>query len=793
MARRFPNAAETAEEIRRRASAADAMVPPEDRFLEPDECDRMLDKAGRLLDMSGFSLSSVSARNAYSDLKRNVGEAVNRIRLHNETLGKEKGAEAGRIINPVEGRDLDERQLQAIATDVRSRLVVAGAGTGKTTVIVGLVKYLLATGRARPEEILALSFTNASVNELAARLRAETGEEVKVSTFHSLGMGIIEAAEGSRPIVSKMEMGRFVSDSLDILSEVPGYLEDAAEFISLSGGERDESSFGSWEERTAWYRHSPLKSQKGESMNLSGEREIADALYFGGISYRFDGPGAGFFLNGRRIRVLYTGMGADGEPCRWFLKNRPNAEEEYLKELEKKRKSAEAEGCRVIEVAAGERLAGNLRTLLEKRLEAAGAAFSDIHRDRLEDMVGNPVVRSQLVSRLSSSLILLRDTGKPPEEVYPDGEPGAERLMLRSLRKLLNPMVSAYTEYLRREGAVDFSDMLNLAAEEVRSGRYRNPYRWVIVDEYQDLAGPSFRLMKELRASSDYCLFCVGDDWQSIYRFNGSDVGYIMDFESHWGGAEVLRIERTYRFSGELLEASGRFIMRNPRQIRKYLQGGDGNTFLEGLWVRHSGPPFPELSDILGNLPRGASVLLLGRYTFDEKLLEYPGMDAGDSGDDKVLFEPRPDLKIRFLTVHRSKGLEADYVFIINCRNGLLGFPNLMDESPLAKFLMAGKDEFPLAEERRLFYVAVTRARKGTFLVLDPKSESPFAAEMLSSVALIRGKDSHMCPQCGAPLTLRESRFGTFWGCSRYPDCSYTLNEETRYQHPRRKGRRYGQ
>ncbi|WII08984.1 UvrD-helicase domain-containing protein [Methanomassiliicoccales archaeon LGM-DZ1] len=790
MARRFPYASDTVKEIRRRISAANAMVPPKGEFLEPDECDRMLDEAGRLMDMRGFSLSSAAAKEAYSDLKFAVRGAVGRIERHNETLGKAEASEVGRIINPVEGRDLDEQQLQAIATDVRSRLVVAGAGTGKTTVIVGLVKYLLAAGKARPEEILALSFTNASVNELRARLLAETGEEVKVSTFHSLGMGIIEAAEGSRPSVSKLEMSRFVSDSLDILSDVPGYLEEAAEFISLSRGERDESSFGSWEERTAWYRRTPLKTQKGESMNLSGEREIADALYFGGISYRFDGPGAGFLLNGRKVRVLYAGTGSDGKPCRWFLKNRPGAEGEYMNELAKRRKSAEAEGCRVIEVTAGERLAGNLRPLLKKRLEATGISFSDIHSDRLEAAVKDPVVRLQLVSRLSSSLILLRDTGKPPEEVYPDGGPPAERLMLMSLRKLLEPMISAYTEYLRREGAVDFSDMLNLAAEEVRSGRYRNPYRWVIVDEYQDLAGPSFRLLKELRASSDYHLFCVGDDWQSIYRFNGSDVGYIMDFENHWGGAEVLRIERTYRFSGELLNASGNFIMRNPRQIPKFLQGGDGNTFLEGLWVRHGGPPFPELSDALGKLPQGASVLLLGRYTFDEKLLEYTGITAGDSGDDAVLFEARPDLKIRFLTVHRSKGLEADYVFVINCRDGLLGFPNLMDDSPLAKFLMAGKDEFPLAEERRLFYVAVTRARKGTFLVVDPKLESPFAIEILASVAAERGEESHLCPKCGAPLTLRESRFGTFWGCSRYPDCTYTLNVERKSPRPRRRGRR---
>ncbi len=346
---------------------------------------------------------------------------------------------------------------------------------------------------------------------------------------------------------------------------------------------------------------------------------------------------------------------------------------------------------------------------------------------------------------------------------------------------LIAPIYDSYVETLKRNSEIDFNDMINDAARMIRAGKYVNPYKYVIVDEYQDISKSRFNLLKALRKSADYALFCVGDDWQSIYRFAGSDMDYILNFAKYWGPTEYSKIETTYRFTDSLIDISGRFVMRNPSQIKKAIRGipsklgfamGEIKGYNEELAIKF-------MLNRLRELPTNSTVFFLGRYTFDSRLLS----DCKDlecrydqaTQEAKVVFPERKDLKMQFLTAHKSKGLQADYVFIINNRERGMGFPSKIQDDPLVDCLLEGKESFPFAEERRLFYVALTRAKVKSFLVAVNGNESAFASEMEQQYADELKKEAFTCPWCGGYLQKKTGPYGEFYGCSNYQStgCSF--------------------
>lgn len=244
-----------------------------------------------------------------------------------------------------------------------------------------------------------------------------------------------------------------------------------------------------------------------------------------------------------------------------------------------------------------------------------------------------------------------------------------------------------------------------------------------------------------MRTQGDFSLFCVGDDWQSIYRFAGSDVGYMLDFEKYWGETAKYNIETTYRFPQEILNASGKFVMRNPAQIKKQLRtannisGKVGYIFGDGQSNPH------QLADKLQELPQDSTVFLIGRYTDDKDILNYkdsPFSIRFSTVDNKfiVCLNERPDLDIEFLTAHKSKGLQADYVFILNNKRNSMGFPSRIHNEPVINFLLRKGDDFLFSEERRLFYVALTRAKREVWLLVDSDNCSSFVKELRTGLRI---------------------------------------------------------
>lgn len=134
------------------------------------------------------------------------------------------------------------------------------------------------------------------------------------------------------------------------------------------------------------------------------------------------------------------------------------------------------------------------------------------------------------------------------------------------------------------------------------------------------------------------------------------------------------------------------------------------------------------IEQLISTIPSDKSIFLLGRYSFDDYYLSFMYQSIKEGNKFYYLIGSR---KIEFLTVHKSKGLEADYVILLLCNKDTYGFPSLVNDDPVLNYVLTKTDQFPYGEERRLFYVAITRAKIKTLILYDKRFPSVFVDEIL--------------------------------------------------------------
>lgn len=720
-----------------------------------------------------------------------------KISKHNAYVAKVKAQEAYALIGHVEGRKLDQQQMMCIVKEMRNHLVIAGAGTGKTTTVVGKVKYLLKTGKYLPQDILVLSFTNASATEMKERITTETGHNIAASTFHKLGLEIISRVEGKVPRITQINLRKFVKEQLLQNMQSDSYLRLLSAYLLYNRVvAKSEFEFKTKQEYDEYLKLNPPKTISNITVKSYGEMDIANFLTQNGVRYIYERPyevdtrtekygqyHPDFYLPEYKIYIEYFGINRKGEvPAYFKAEDGKSATENYRASMEWKRQLHKAHQTTMIECYAYEKLEGNLLEALKERLVAASVRLAPKTAKEMWEQVAaeGDTVLDGMIELLETLINLIKSNGYDIQKVREMNRGGSNAQANNILLSLLEPIFVAYCKYLADHREIDFNDMINLASEYIRQRKYVHPYKYVIVDEYQDISKARFQLLESMRKISDYDLFCVGDDWQSIYRFAGSDIGFILNFAKYWGATEISRIETTYRFSQKMIEISGGFVMQNPAQIKKSIKGINGST----------GFPLGEISGYtdkfaieftakkLEDIPKGSSVFFIGRYSFDAKLLEDSELFSCQynnvSGLVDVKAKNRPDLNMVFLTAHKSKGLQADYVFIINNKSSRMGFPSKIQDAPILELLLDNCDQFPYAEERRLFYVALTRAKKKAFVVTVDGQESVFAKELKNNYAEELKKERFTCPNCGGKLIKRSGAYGAFYGCANYPTCTYT-------------------
>lgn len=781
------------------------------------------------------------------------------------------------FFNSCLGYPLDDQQRDACVTDEDAVLVIAGAGSGKTSTMAAKVAYLVRKGVA-PEDILLLSFTNKAADEMSERVGRILGQPLVASTFHRLGLdlltklrpgALITIAEGNklRDVVHEFFTGQTCGATDDAYSKVVDY------FAYHQHGDLPAKGTVPLEEYVKLVKHVTLKTLRGmavdigEKVTLRAEKVksyeevvIANYLYLNGIEYEYERPypkeyvgdnvhcryHPDFYLTDYDIYLEHYGIGRDGEPPPFFT---PQEKKDYLDALEWKRILHRAHGNRYVETFSWQVHDGSLFESLERSLKDLGVVYMPVDPKAVAKMIavkmGNQLSEFE---RLLSAFITLFKSGGWDESHFrelaaPQDESPGDANRRSSFIAVAETVYELYQDRLKRDGCIDFADMINLAAEKVEQTNGRLPWRYVVVDEYQDTSIGRCRLVRAILKNTGARLFCVGDDWQSIFRFAGSDLHLFTEFGEQFGRHVELKIENTYRNAQDLIDVAGKFVLANPRQKPKSLNSSQRCPD-PVVCVRYAGGDprrtpaevgeaiVKVLADIRKRSKQAVtSVLLLGRTRYDEQQVK---MAIGKNG--RPLFSSRgcgvyvaegyPTFVFRFLTVHKAKGLEADEVIVLNCANDQLGFPNQIADDPILNLVMSTPDDFPYAEERRLFYVAMTRTKHKTYLLVPKECPSPFVEELKGAKSLkifttdrcadaglgkcprchsgelVRrsgpkgpfvgctnyphceyvdhgrapGPNDKVCPKCGHALLLRPSRYGggSFWGCSSWPNCSYT-------------------
>jgi len=788
-------------------SAPQVFIEPQDatawknrniQILEDSETNKIqrLKKASRYIALRAKQQELFSVSNSMA----------HRIQQHNDHAANLKIQAAYALIGNVEGRKLDRQQMVCIVKEARNHLVIAGAGTGKTTTIVGKIKYLLKAGICLPQDILVLSFTNLSAAEMKERICAETGYNIAASTFHKLGLNIITQVDGVVPKITQLNLRKFVKEQLLLHMRSDAYLNQLSLYLFFNRVvAKSEFDFHSQAEYDEYLKLNPPTTVNNETVKSYGEMDIANFLAQNGIRYFYEHPYEkdtrtserkqycpDFYLPDYKIYIEYFGINRNGDVPPYFQgTGTATASEAYRASMEWKRAIHRQNQTTMIECYSYEKMEGTLLDALKARLQAADVVLTPKSSQALWAQVSaeGETLLDGIVELFETLINLIKSNGYDIAAVRRMNDAGSNMQANALLLSLLEPIFNAYCQYLSDHEEIDFNDMINTASDYVRQGKYINPYKYVIVDEYQDISKARFNLLNCLRKTNDYTLFCVGDDWQSIYRFAGSDIGFILNFSNYWGATEISRIETTYRFSQKLIEISGGFIMQNPRQIKKALNGKpDTAGFPLGEISGYTDAyALDFLSRKLKDLPNGSSVFFIGRYSFDAKMLNDCGLFSCQynhaNGIVAVTSKIRPDLKMSFLTAHKSKGLQADYVFIINNKKSRMGFPSKIQAAPILNLLLDNCDQFPYAEERRLFYVALTRAKQKAFIVTINGQESAFALELKERYGAEMRKEQFTCPLCGGRLVKRSGPYGEFFGCSNYRTTGCNYKRKLRQKH----------
>jgi len=285
----------------------------------------------------------------------------------------------------------------------------------------------------------------------------------------------------------------------------------------------------------------------------------------------------------------------------------------------------------------------------------------------------------------------------------------------KNILRIIIDIYVLYEEELKSKMELDFNDMIVKAIKYVKDNGIKM-YKYIIVDEYQDTSFVRYRLIKQIMECTGSKIMCVGDDYQSIYRFTGCDLGMFLNFKKYFGYTKKLTIQNTYRNSQELINVAGGFIMKNKKQLFKKLYSN--KRINKPIKIMY-GNNLEKLLDYVLNVH--SNVMVLGRNNFD--INKYFKLDG-----DYFFYKNK---KIKYLTVHRSKGLEEESIIIINLKDDLLGFPNKKKNEKILENVLKTKDRFPYEEERRLFYVALTRSKSCVYLLVPRKNKSIFVKELI--------------------------------------------------------------
>lgn len=804
----------------------------------------------------------------------------------NERYINQELKDSSDLFDDLDGKSLDSQQREAIVVDEDAVKVIAGAGSGKTFTIQGKVKYLTEKRDVDPSEILAISFSNASVDDLKERI----AEPIDIKTFHKVGKDILtQYNQYSRPDTSALKriIKRYLTKKAlkneDISKKL---IEFFSFYINVPPSDDDikyEGDLLDWQEGVDFstlkrrFKNKQRETLNNEIVRSYEELYIANFLFIYGIKYTYEKiysyPNKNFerefnkfkeflfsfneeipdelknditkdllnltdifeeyeikdylpdfYLDDYNIYIEHFGLNRN---CENHLIGGKSSEE-YVKEMEWKRKVHKKYGTTLIETFSYYQSENRLLTRLAEKLQAQGVEFNEIdYREVYRILLENKTIKEweDFIVLLKTFIELFKGNNYDEtkfKEFY-DYVGGLKDSFSKdrtiAFLKIVEEIYNDYEAYLLKIKKIDFNDMINKASDCIVKNGLDLPYKYIIVDEYQDTSFTRYNLLRNICDSIGAKIMVVGDDWQSIYSFSGCDVNIFTKFDNFFDVCETRYIEKTYRNSQQLIDASSNFVMKNPDQTRKELKSSKSLKY--PIKLVNFDNDFDEILKfelIIKNIInqstfKNKKILILGRNNKDIFNLlknfnvenEYGKRKFEILGDEdklrrnkfvKIVYRESPDVNIEYRTVHQSKGLECDNVILINLKNWKAGFPNKMVDDPVLNFVKRNGDSFSYAEERRLFYVALTRTKNNVYLLAPYFKSSVFVQELKTdaNVELLNLEHNRLetlkniekngeryviptklkCPVCKTGVVLLES----FWNkgkLNRVLKCSHNM------------------
>jgi DNA helicase-4 len=698
-------------------------------------------------------------------------------------------------LNNTNLNSLSVMQREAVVSNDKRLLVLAGAGSGKTKTLLQKIVYLIEEKEVSPSNILAITFTKNAANEMIDRLiissdvtggyekllfekklnQADLAKErfyqqkkykwidgLSVKTFHSFCYSILrnygvnefdnkfriigdekrdeedEASKFTAPetvfeVIHKLLIDQ--CEDTDYLLQLKRYILD---YIIDKIHLKKDNSF---------HYHKDGKfytSLDGTKVRSKSEQFIADWLYRHSIKYEYE-P----LLN---VKDFYFNPDFYIPEANLYIEhvsdrssNTKSKEEQFQKGnllLVKTYESMTKDSAlfnHTLDKIIKNRLPANYHKTVSLVFKEE---FNGYHED-IRDFVAQIMRITDMIKVENLNIdTVLENAGNDQHE------------RVRNFYYLAIPIVKKYINYCTDKSYLDFNDLISRCTSLFQNysdiaNIFRSRYQYILVDEFQDVNNLQVELIK-LMLTDNTQLFCVGDDWQSIYGFRGSNVSYIIDFEHYFINSKVLKLNLNYRSTQNIVGASNEVIKHNKFKVEKDI---DATKKSEHKIVVYSGN---NEEDNISFCVENVKDLYKNGLNYDDIFFLYRR---------SKMFAPyfyrfrNEGLRVQGKTIHAAKGLEAKIVFIIGLTDGSGGFPDIWLEDRIFQVIKKANHDLLLEEERRLFYVAITRAKDKLFLITEKGFESGFIKEIPENYTIKTSSQTKLivdeikqCFNCLSPL-----------------------------------------
>ncbi len=660
-----------------------------------------------------------------------------------------------------ENRYLDSNQIEAVVKDDQHNLVIAGPGSGKTKVLTTRLEFLCHQGLPA-KRLLALTYTKAARSEMTKRLR-DSGSTPKIMTIHSFSREIARSSNEFRSgVAANSETGEIIRNEFDRLSSAdPLYEKLVLQYLSEQDSKLERKDF---ENNEKYYEY--LKKQKYETLNSCkvksiAERDIANFLFIHQIKFQYEKSALwadrddlhreyrpDFYLPEYDIYLEHWAIDRSHNVPAWFdwTETRDVVSKRYLKAMEWKRSQFRKHNKTLLQTNHYQWKEESLEDDLKSILLSNKVKLNEMGVDQIRNKILTLLPRKDpLIEDIHWFIKTAKSNGLSIEKIKSRLQSSKWVRRQRTLAQLTIPIWEKYESWLLESQKLDFDDMINLATKVVlSSSSIESRFDHILVDEFQDVTDQQMRLISGLMGKETK-LFCVGDDYQNIFSFAGSNIDNILQFQRFFPLPEKTVLPINYRCPKTLVDASDALISHNKYQVHKDISAVSKVHYsisLHEISNKNNDYELDEfnaakevIEEILHSKSPDETILVLTRFNFR---LEELKMEFSDPS-------------LAFASIHKAKGREADYVLVLGCLKGTYGLPSEMDSRVNLK-IAGGSRSSKLSEfeeERRLFYVAMTRCKKSLFLFTDKKKRSVFLDEISSFISPI---DEH--PRMANPAPL---------------------------------------